>query len=193
VQEPRNVCLKTLRFRGGGPRFGRRCGVCIQGCLLKLGSLNFPPACADARSYRAQGGAFQGESGREAYEGQISGPSRAVAAADDRGIRAKRLVMYVLPQAETPRSAAAAASTLLLEGKPKKRRTDWEGARRSAGLRGLVGFATASGGWGAKSPDTSQTAPSRLPPCMAGALGARLTQMRHYQGNRNATVSVREI
>ena len=46
----------------------------------------------------------------------------------------------------------------------KKRRTDWEGARRSAGLRGFQGFAAPSGGWGAKSPDTPSNRTFAAPP-----------------------------
>src|SRR5271168_611181 len=44
----------------------------------------------------------------------------------------------------------------------KKKRIGWEGARRSAGLRGNIRSDTRLGGWGAKTPSACQTEPSRL-------------------------------
>jgi hypothetical protein len=44
----------------------------------------------------------------------------------------------------------------------KKKRIGWEGARRSAGLRGNIRSDTKLGGWGAKTPSVCQTEPSRL-------------------------------
>src|SRR5271163_2706998 len=44
----------------------------------------------------------------------------------------------------------------------KKKRIGWEGARRSAGLRGNIRSDTRLGGWGAKTPSVCQTEPSRL-------------------------------
>src|SRR5271170_2975702 len=44
----------------------------------------------------------------------------------------------------------------------KKKRIGWEGARRSAGLRGNIRSNSRLGGWGAKTPSDCQTEPSRL-------------------------------
>src|SRR5271163_4392566 len=44
----------------------------------------------------------------------------------------------------------------------KKKRIGWEGARRSAGLRGNIRSNSKLGGWGAKTPSVYRIEPSRL-------------------------------